>query len=66
MVVKVFIILFFLLSMILTACAPVTYQGSRETWDYPTGPGTIPPSWYDNDPAYGHWFSPWYSNPYRR
>ena len=37
-------------------------QAMDEEW--PTGIGTIPPSWYDYDPALKHWFDPWYHNPY--
>lgn len=32
--------------------------------EWPSGFGTIPPSWYDYDPALKHWYDPWYNNPY--
>jgi hypothetical protein len=32
--------------------------------EWPSGFGTIPPSWYNYDPALKHWFDPWYHNPY--
>ncbi len=54
-----------LLALALNGCAttgPSTPQVA-ENVEWPTGPGTIPPSWYDYNPAYLHWFSPWYSNP---
>ncbi len=55
----------------LCACAtsPPSYQQTTaekttaENIEWPSGPGTIPPSWYDYNPAYLHWFSPWYNNP---
>jgi hypothetical protein len=32
--------------------------------EWPTGIGTIPPEWYDYNPALKHWVDPWYHNPY--
>lgn len=40
---------------------PRTQVLPNEEW--PSGPGTIPPSWYDYNPALKHWFDPWFSNP---
>ncbi len=37
-------------------------QSLQEDW--PSGFGTIPPSWYDYDPAFRHWYDPRYHNPY--
>jgi len=45
----------------LAGCAQVTLPKYLEK---PKGPGTVPPSWYDNDPALRDWFEPWYVNPY--
>ena len=55
-----------LVIMALNGCATTTPSNQQvaENVEWPTGPGTIPPSWYDYNPAYLHWFSPWYSNPY--
>ena len=54
-----------LVSLALNGCAAThpSNQQVAENVEWPTGPGTIPPSWYDYDPAYLHWFSPWYHNP---
>jgi hypothetical protein len=52
------------LVLCLSGCAtyhPRTQVAVDEEW--PSGPGTIPPSWYDYNPALKHWFDPWYSNP---
>ena len=57
---------------VLSGCATGGYQAGEPPTAYPkyfekpTGPGTIPPSWYDSDPALGHWFEPWYVNPYKQ
>jgi hypothetical protein len=54
------------LTMAVSGCATTTpppSQQAAENVEWPTGPGTIPPSWYDYNPAYLHWYSPWYSNP---
>jgi hypothetical protein len=53
------------LAIVVSGCATgsrPTQQAAEEEW--PSGPGTIPPSWYDYNPAYKHWFDPWYHNPY--
>jgi len=53
------------LTLCLSGCAtyhPRTQVAVDEEW--PSGPGTIPPSWYNYDPALKHWFDPWYHNPY--
>jgi len=52
--------------LILNACAasrPSVQPTAAEDIEWPSGPGTIPPSWYDYNPAYLHWYSPWFSNP---
>lgn len=49
----------------LAGCATTSSPAGKvaeEEW--PTGIGTIPPSWYDYNPALKHWFDPWYTNPY--
>jgi hypothetical protein len=54
-----------LATMALHGCAtsPASNQvAEKEEW--PEGIGTIPPSWYDYNPALKHWFDPWYHNPY--
>ncbi len=60
--------IFFLLALaviLLGGCAAGgQVRPSQQVREWPTGPGTIPPSWYDYDPAYGHWFDPWYVNPF--
>jgi hypothetical protein len=53
------------LILCLSGCAtyhPRTQVAVDEEW--PSGPGTIPPSWYNYNPALKHWFDPWYHNPY--
>lgn len=60
---KTRILLFGVLVLLLAGCASPPSQ-KYEPEPYPTGPGTIPPSWYDYDPAMRHWFDPWYVNPY--
>jgi hypothetical protein len=58
--------------LILSGCAPGVYRAGEPPRAYPkyfekpTGPGTIPPSWYEHDPAVGEWFAPWYVNPYQQ
>ena len=55
-----------LLGLALNGCAtttPANHQVAEEV-EFPEGIGTIPPSWYHYDPAYLHWYSPWYHNPY--
>ena len=54
-----------LMILALAGCATIhpSNQQVAENVEWPTGPGTIPPSWYDYNPAYLHWFSPWYHNP---
>lgn len=58
------------LLVILCGCAPGVYRPGEPPTAYPsysdrpTGPGTIPRTWYDSDPALEQWFSPWYVNPY--
>lgn len=49
----------------LSGCATTrpSSQQVSENVEWPSGPGTIPPSWYDYNPAYLHWYSPWYNNP---
>lgn len=58
-------VIIFLMALLPGACAtgPRTSQVAA-TEEWPTGPGTIPPSWYNYDPALKHWFDPWYVNPY--
>lgn len=58
--------------LILCSCAPVGYRAGEPPLAYPkyfekpSGPGTVPPYWYGNDPALGEWFEPWYVNPYQQ
>lgn len=61
-----YIIIFILLvAVLLCGCAAGgQVRPAKMEREWPTGPGTIPPSWYDYDPAYGHWFDPWYVNPF--
>lgn len=49
---------------LLGGCAAGNQARQVSVREWPTGPGTIPPSWYNYDPAYGHWFDPWYVNPF--
>lgn len=54
-----------LLALSIAGCTTGLYRQPQAIQrEFPSGPGTIPPSWYDYDPAYGHWFDPWYVNPY--
>lgn len=59
-------LVFFLLLLVTTAgcAAGVRLAGPSVNEEWPSGPGTIPPSWYDYDPQLKHWFDPWYHNPY--
>lgn len=62
---KLALVFWLVLVMALSSCAagpPLSQQAADEEW--PTGIGTIPPSWYNYDPALKHWFDPWYHNPY--
>jgi hypothetical protein len=54
-----------LIALALHGCAttPPSNRQVAENVEWPTGPGTIPPSWYDYNPAYLHWYSPWFNNP---
>ena len=58
--------------LLLCGCAPAVYRAGEPPIAYPkhfekpTGPGTIPPTWYDSDPVLGEWFAPWYVNPYQQ
>jgi len=54
------------LYLALAGCAPATYRYETPSLEAPTGPGTIPPSWYYYDPSLREWFSPWYVNPYQQ
>lgn len=51
------------LIVFLAGCAPGTLTYPRYI-EKPGGPGTVPPSWYDYDPALRGWYEPWYVNPY--
>ncbi len=55
-----------ILAIGLGGCATTGPHPSQQAVDeeWPTGIGTIPPSWYNYDPALKHWFDPWYHNPY--
>jgi hypothetical protein len=47
----------------LSGCAAGSHPPpAAEEW--PSGPGTIPPSWYDYNPALKPWYDPWFHNPY--
>jgi hypothetical protein len=58
--------------VLLSGCAPGMYRAGEppraypKYFDKPTGPGTVPPSWYDYDPALEQWYDPWYVNPYQQ
>ena len=61
---RLVLIALLLATLALHGCATThSSQQTAENVEWPTGPGTIPPSWYDYNPAYLHWFSPWYNNP---
>ncbi len=59
-------------TLLLAGCASGPYRPYRPAPDpyyhpdYYHGPGSVPPSWYDYDPAYRHWYDPWYVNPYKQ
>ncbi|MBM4287101.1 MAG: hypothetical protein FJ135_02935 [Deltaproteobacteria bacterium] len=55
-----------IISLGLGGCGTAGYRVDQHAMEqeWPTGFGTIPPSWYDYDPAYKHWYDPWYVNPY--
>jgi hypothetical protein len=62
---RLVLVISLILVMISGGCATgpqPSHQAGEEEW--PTGIGTIPPSWYDYNPALKHWFDPWYHNPY--
>ncbi len=62
---KILVRVLLILLPLLGGCAPGYYVTEQAPeYEYPAGPGTIPPSWYDYDPAMRHWFDPWYENPY--
>lgn len=57
--------------ILLGGCAPgYSTRESRSVypkyWGEYTGPGEVPPSWYNYDPNIGSTFSPWYVNPYQQ
>jgi hypothetical protein len=57
--------LFMLLLIVAAGCAGGTYQPyPRAAHVVPSGPGTIPPEWYYDDPTLREWFNPWFHNPY--
>jgi hypothetical protein len=64
MIMKTRILSLLAVMLFLVGCAPATYKAAPPE-EY-MGPGSIPPSWYDDDPAYRHWFEPWYVNPYKQ
>lgn len=55
---KVFGWLALVLWVVFLGCAPASPHKYR---DFPTGAGTVPPSFYDYDPVYEHWYDPWVS-----
>jgi hypothetical protein len=61
---KLRICAFLALLLLPAGCAPGVYRAAPH--DYYTGPGSVPPSWYDHDPAFRHWYEPWYENPYKQ
>lgn len=52
--------------LFLLGCAPGAYREYIPRYVEEPAPGVVPPSFYDYDPAYRHWFEPWYVNPYQQ
>lgn len=52
------------LLLLLSGCAPATYQPYQPGYEPGDSyPGRVPGWWYDNDPSMRYWFTPPYFNP---
>jgi hypothetical protein len=53
--------------MLFLACgAPAAYKTAPiENYTDDNGPGSVPPSWYDYDPAFRDWYEPWFVTFYK-